>query len=674
MADYRNEAVTSPPRPNIEFNSTPGIESTFKQKSMAHCNFAFEPSTPPTVQKSVHAVNVEQPINTWPSAGTPKKDGAFGWLIVIACFFIEGLVFGTIRGLTIFFIHFQDAFSATSNLVSWVPSISLATLHASGILASILSTKYGPRPVVMLGGLLASTGFALSSFSTNIVHLYIGIGAITGIGFGLAYVPSNVLVANIFDKKRALAFCITSTGGPVVSFVFAPLFQALVATYTWHQALRIIAAILLMITLCGMVMSSPDEPTGVIECSEEKESINTVANNTNNDITKTAPSFPVLQTIQEVTVMPDKNQLLTTTAHTSEPSLISGNTSQFTRNKWKSKSFTESKGTHNWKRNVRFDLPTVSRGNQKSVDQKVLIPKETPEPVVTLKINRISSEEEIRNTVRQITDEANKPPITQKAGLQWKILKEPSFFLYCITGLCIGAGAFTPNVFLAPHAASKGFVNFQGAYLVSIMGGVSIVSSLASGWVATLTSVSLLYFDILSLLALGICCLLCPLATTYVELVIFCIGFGLFSGAVMALPFAVLAEIVGVDCLATGLGFFFMVTSVAVLITPPVAGWLVDINGSYDSIFYLSGVALVTASLMVFIISLRFRFLRRKREAQLSDVISKVGSSKKRNSILGTLFPEESPLQLYDLYVNDLNNIRVPPSISMTHLRRQSIL
>uniref|UniRef100_F6RC51 Uncharacterized protein n=2 Tax=Ciona intestinalis TaxID=7719 RepID=F6RC51_CIOIN len=77
---------------------------------------------------------------------------------------------------------------------------------------------------------------------------------------------------------------------------------------------------------------------------------------------------------------------------------------------------------------------------------------------------------------------------------------------------------------------------------------------------------------------------------------------------------------------------------------------------------------------MVFIISLRFRFLRRKREAQLSDVISKVGSSKKRNSILGTLFPEESPLQLYDLYVNDLNNIRVPPSISMTHLRRQSIL
>ncbi|XP_078494085.1 monocarboxylate transporter 13-like [Ciona intestinalis] len=604
MADNRNEGVTSPPRPNIEFNLAPGMEPASIQRSTAHCNFAFEPSTPPSVQGSGQAVNVpqEQPINTWPSAGTPKKDGAFGWLIVIACFFIEGLVFGTIRGLTIFFIHFQDAFSATSNLVSWVPSISLATLHASGILASILSTKYGPRPVVMLGGLLASTGFALSSFSTNIVHLYIGIGAITGIGFGLAYVPSNVLVANIFDKKRALAFCITSTGGPVVSFVFAPLFQALVATYTWHQ----------MITLCGMVMSSPDEPSGVIECSEEKESITTVANNSNNDITKTAPSFSVLEPIQEVTVMPDKNQPSTPTTHTSEPSLTSGNISQFTRNKWKSKSFTDSKGTHNWKRSVRFELPTVSRGNQKSVDQKVLIPKETPEPVATLKIDRIASEEEIRNAVIQITDEANEPPITQKAGLQWKILKEPSFFLYCITGLCIGAGAFTPNVFLVPHAASRGFVDFQGAYLVSIMGGVSIVSSLASGWVATLTSVSLLYFDILSLLSLGICCLLCPLATTYIELVIFCVGFGLFSGAVMALPFAVLAEIVGVDCLATGLGFFFMVTSVAVLITPPVAGWLVDINGSYDSIFYLSGVALVTASLMVFIISLRFRFLRRK--------------------------------------------------------------
>lgn len=48
--------------------------------------------------------------------------------------------------------------------------------------------------------------------------------------------------------------------------------------------------------------------------------------------------------------------------------------------------------------------------------------------------------------------------------------------------------------------------------------------------------------------------------------------YGQLAGAVMALPFSVLCEIVGTDCLYSGFAFFMMVTSIAVLVTPPIAG------------------------------------------------------------------------------------------------------
>jgi len=45
----------------------------------------------------------------------------------------------------------------------------------------------------------------------------------TGVGFGLMYLPSIVMVGYYFDKRRALATGIAVCGSGIGSFVFAPL-------------------------------------------------------------------------------------------------------------------------------------------------------------------------------------------------------------------------------------------------------------------------------------------------------------------------------------------------------------------------------------------------------------------------------------------------------------------
>lgn len=52
-------------------------------------------------------------------------------------------------------------------------------------MGSALSTRWGARPVVMVGGVLASLGFVFSAFARSLLHLYLGLGLLAGEGRGM---------------------------------------------------------------------------------------------------------------------------------------------------------------------------------------------------------------------------------------------------------------------------------------------------------------------------------------------------------------------------------------------------------------------------------------------------------------------------------------------------------
>ena len=61
----------------------------------------------------------------------------------------------------------------------------------------------------------------------------------------MVYVPAVVVVGFYFDKWRALANGITSSGSGVGTFVFSPLFSYLIDEYTWKGAMLLLAGIVL---------------------------------------------------------------------------------------------------------------------------------------------------------------------------------------------------------------------------------------------------------------------------------------------------------------------------------------------------------------------------------------------------------------------------------------------
>ena len=49
-----------------------------------------------------------------------------------------------------------------------------------GPISSILVNKYGSRPIILVGGCLASTGLILASFCNTVGQLYFCIGVVGG--------------------------------------------------------------------------------------------------------------------------------------------------------------------------------------------------------------------------------------------------------------------------------------------------------------------------------------------------------------------------------------------------------------------------------------------------------------------------------------------------------------
>jgi MFS family permease len=71
--------------------------------------------------------------------------------------------------------------------------------------ASALCNKFGCRPIGIIGSIISAAAVAASIWSANIAIMWLLFGVIGGIGMGLIYLPSIVMVGYYFEEKRAIA-------------------------------------------------------------------------------------------------------------------------------------------------------------------------------------------------------------------------------------------------------------------------------------------------------------------------------------------------------------------------------------------------------------------------------------------------------------------------------------
>ncbi|CAF5214738.1 unnamed protein product, partial [Rotaria magnacalcarata] len=126
---------------------------------------------------------------------TNTPDGGWGWVIVFSSFMIHFIMDGITYSMGDVYLepmltnlHFSRAY--VSAIFSFLESITLA----SAPISTVFTNTFGSRTITIVGALLASFGFFLSRWWTNVYYYYLTIGIIGGIGCGLIYLPAIVSV------------------------------------------------------------------------------------------------------------------------------------------------------------------------------------------------------------------------------------------------------------------------------------------------------------------------------------------------------------------------------------------------------------------------------------------------------------------------------------------------
>lgn len=168
-------------------------------------------------------------------------------------------------------------------------------------------------------------------------------------------------------------------------------------------------------------------------------------------------------------------------------------------------------------------------------------------------------------------------PAPEASGLG-STLRSREFSCMYVSWVLATMALFVPLVFLPAFATRHGADPVAASWLISIVGGASIVGRLGIGYVTTPSSTMRLYKT--AVLAMALSYVMWLMSPAFAWLSCFAAVLGLAYGVRIALVAPVLIELFGVSRLGALLGSFFTATGIAGLLGPVLASLAVDVTAS----------------------------------------------------------------------------------------------
>ncbi|MFC1992868.1 MFS transporter [Chloroflexota bacterium] len=199
----------------------------------------------------------------------------YGYVVVIAGFFVLALMWGPIFSFGVFLKPVSEDFGWTRAMTTGAYSLYMVLHGFLYIIAGRVNDKFGPRILVTVCGLFFGLGFLLMSWISSLWQFYVCYGVLIGIGVSGGWVPISSMVARWFAKKRGLVTGFLSSGIGTGIMVGPPISSWLNSSYGWRNAFLVIGivALVLIITAAQFLKRDPSQigmlPDGESETTKE---------------------------------------------------------------------------------------------------------------------------------------------------------------------------------------------------------------------------------------------------------------------------------------------------------------------------------------------------------------------------------------------------------------------
>ncbi|CAD5120289.1 DgyrCDS8865 [Dimorphilus gyrociliatus] len=610
-------------------------------------------------------------------------DGGYGWIIVLASFLNHVIVDGICFTSSNFLSEFKEHFKSGEGTTTLASSLLCGGYLLAGPIASALTNKFGCRSVCVTGSIFTSASFLIASFSPNIQILILTYGLMGGIGFGLIYLPSVIAVSYYFDRKRALATGIAVCGAGVGTFIFAPLGNALIKHLGWKNALRVIAAIVLLGIFSGLLLR-PLEP--VKSKPRRKNVFDRLCERIRVSRRKEKPTEEndekIAEKVQEAKLMREARLRVEDSEQevSSLPSLIVNKEPPTTQSNGhvptinveaiekepKTVSFTKAAVANGVDEEKNELLLTKPQNGTKSLSENHLaVPKPklrkpqgvhredyarpmyrqdifysgsimhianfTSQPnmgsyVASITAIPAASESGKDSFFAKVTSRIPKPVFdVLKEMFNFKMLSNKRFAMVCLANVLGMIGLYVPFIYMKARCLPLGINDEKSSLLLSVIGITNTLGRVISGWLADLKSVDPLLLHNVAILVAGAVSIISTFFKTYALMTVFAAIFGLSVATWISLTSITLCELVGLEKLTNGFGILTMLRGIAIIGGVPLVGEIyekfkLDVTVTY----HIGGSSLIVAAFAVMLLFLpcfkRERSLPEMTEEEIEEI------------------------------------------------------
>lgn len=184
-----------------------------------------------------------------------------GWWVVLGGMGIQATLSGVLyQSYTAYVVPMTAEFGWSRTIFAGVSSLQQVESGLTGPVHGWLLDRFGVRNVIRVGLLIAALGLTLVSFTQSIAWLY-GAFLVASIGATLAGVISiTTAVVNWFERRRATALSIVSTGVSIGGFLVLVVAWGL-TTAGWRMTALVSAVVVLAVglPLAQLMDNSPEK-------------------------------------------------------------------------------------------------------------------------------------------------------------------------------------------------------------------------------------------------------------------------------------------------------------------------------------------------------------------------------------------------------------------------------
>lgn len=198
-----------------------------------------------------------------PGVATPVPDGGReAWLVVFGAMVSMVHTWGLVNSFGVFQTYYETQLLADSSSsdISWIGSVQAGLLMMGGLCAGPLADAGYFRELVLAGTFLICFGMFMTSLCTRYYQVLLAQGVCVGLGCAVLFLPSAAILSQWFARRRALALGVQSVGSPIAGIVLPIIFGRLEPVIGFGWTTRVIAFILLGLSIPPIVFLKPRVP------------------------------------------------------------------------------------------------------------------------------------------------------------------------------------------------------------------------------------------------------------------------------------------------------------------------------------------------------------------------------------------------------------------------------